>query len=165
MIKKWYAIKYLLFVSVICYQVNSYSQSLETTRAFAYDRGLLCASEPFAPTGNPALLSLKNNLRFNLEYYHTEPDNYSISLIYPLTSSTGLGIYYTSRYDDNVFNISSGAFEVIQRNQTFLISLGHDYLFRFGQQIEVDFDLNRYTTINMIENENIPWCKKNNVLW
>jgi hypothetical protein len=141
----------------MCCQVKSFSQNLETTRAFAYDRGIISASDPFAPTGNPALLSLKNNLRFNLEYYHTNTDNYSISLTYPLTSSTGLGIYYTSRYDDNVFNISSGAFEVIQRNQTFLISLGHDYLFRFGQQIEVDFDLNRYSTIHMIENEDLPF--------
>jgi hypothetical protein len=157
LIKKWLVIKYLIFVLVVCCQVKSFSQNLETTRAFAYDRGMISASEPFAPTGNPALLSLKNNLRFNLEYYHTNTDNYSISLTYPLTSSTGLGIYYTSRYDDNVFNISSGAFEVIQRNQTFLISLGHDYLFRFGQQIEVDFDLNRYSTIHMIENETSPF--------
>ena len=89
MIKKWLVIKYLIFVLVVCCQVKSFSQNLETTRAFAYDRGMISASEPFAPTGNPALLSLKNNLRFNLEYYHTNTDNYSISLTYPLTYAVG----------------------------------------------------------------------------
>ena len=157
MIKRWSLTKFLIVFSVLFFPANIFSQNPETTRSFAYDRGLLNASEPFAPTGNPALVSLKDNLRFNLEYYHTEVDNYSLSLLYPLSSSTGLGIYYSSRYNDNVFNLSSGVFEVIQRNQSFLISLGHDYLFRFGQQIEVDFDLNRYSTIYTTDDETIPF--------
>ncbi len=155
--KRWSLTICFGIVFILIFPIIGLSQYVETVRAFVYDRGLLSAAEPFAPTGNPALLSLKNDVRLNLEYYRTNVDNYSLSLLCPLSSASGLGIFYSSRYDDEMHNLSFGAFEVVQKKQTFLVSLGHYYVFRFGQQIEFDFELRRYSTIYMTENSDVPF--------
>ncbi|MCD4692508.1 MAG: transglutaminase-like domain-containing protein [Calditrichales bacterium] len=121
-------------------------------------------SEPYAPAGNPALLSLRNSFRFNVELYRAVTNDYNISLSYPLSSFTGLGISYFSKANDEIHNISSGIFEVINKNQTFLFSLGHDFLFRWGQQIEIDFELNRYSTISLINSEKIPFLNDQKII-
>jgi len=139
------------------------AQNIETARAIAYDRGLINVSEPFSPTGNPALLSLRNNFRFNLELYRAKTNNYRISLSYPLSSVTGLGISYFYRSRSDIKNISSGIFGVINKSQTFLFSLGHDFLFHWGQQLEIDFELNRFSTINLIDKKNIPFSNNQKV--
>ncbi|NUO82064.1 hypothetical protein HUU05_18480 [candidate division KSB1 bacterium] len=74
------------------------AQNLEASRAFAFDRGLVESAEPFAPTGNPALLSQRTDFRFYMEWQHADVNSYLMSLSYPLSARLGLGLaWFTLR--------------------------------------------------------------------
>jgi hypothetical protein len=144
-------------MSISAVPVDLFSQKVETCRAFAYDRGLINTLEPFAPSGNPALLAFTNTSRLNVEFYKTDDNDYSISLVYPLSSITGLGMLYSSKNQDDVFHLSHGIFETVNRNQLVVLSLGHNYIFQFGQQLELNFNLNRYSVVQATNDRDFPF--------
>ena len=129
------------------FSVNLMAHETENGRAIAFDRGLTSASEPFAPSGNPALLTLKDRFRFHVEYINSSRSSYNLSMIYPVSPFTNFGISYSSQDRDEIKNISQGVFRVIQKNQTFLFSLGHNSFVRWGQHFEINFAMNRFSTI------------------
>jgi len=155
---KEFNIKTSITLLLLCiFSVKAIAQIADATRAFAHDKGLVNASEPFAPVGNPALLTLKDSFRFKFELYRAVSDDYNISLAYPLSPLAGLGISYSSIYKDEIQTIPSGIFQVINKKQTFMFSIGQDFIMQWGQQLEIDFELNRFSTINVINRENIPF--------
>jgi hypothetical protein len=144
-----------LFIRI--FSTTCLAQHTETVRSFAFDRGLIDFSEPYSPAGNPALLIQRDNLRFNLEMHRTMNNYSNISISYPLSPFSGLGISWFSTSKQEVQTHTSGVFEVNNKKQTFILSLGHNFLFQWGQQIEVDFELNRFSTISLNNPAFIPY--------
>jgi hypothetical protein len=121
----------------------AFAQSLAPIRAFAFDRGLVDISEPYAPTGNPALLFERRAFRFYAEWQHANINSYLMALSYPLSAKMGLGLAWLSWRTQDIHLSSAAAFNTSYTEQTFLVSFGSRGRTPWGQQIEVTFAANR----------------------
>jgi hypothetical protein len=133
----------ILVAVFFCLQENTHAQTIESTRAFAFDRGLIDASEPFSPAGNPALLFERQSFRFYAEWQRANTNSYLMSFAYPLSAKMGLGLTWHSLRTSGFQVFPNAAFSTSYTKQTFLLGLGSKGRMQWGQQFEVTLEANR----------------------
>ncbi len=119
------------------------AQTLEAVRAFAFDLGLVDSSEPFAPTGNPALLYQRTDFRFYAEWQRANANSYLLSLSYPLSARLGLGLAWFTLRRQDLRILPEAAFNASFTQQKFLLALGAGGRIPWGHQLEVTYEANR----------------------
>jgi hypothetical protein len=123
------------------------AQSLESARAFAFDRGLVEVTEPYAAIANPALLFERDLFRFYAEWQHTGKSAYLLALAYPLSAKMGFGLAWHAQRRQDFYVTSPAVFSTSYARQTFLFSLGFHGHTRWGQQFEATLEANRATRL------------------
>ena len=119
------------------------AQGLESTRAFAFDRGLTDVAEPFAPTGNPALLYQPSYFRFYADWQRSEVSSYLMALSYPLSVRFGLGLAWSTLRLQEAVVSPMATFNLSHMKQSFLLGLGKRGREQWGQQLEVTYEARR----------------------
>lgn len=131
--------------------VDTQAQILEPARSLAFDRGLVDSNEPFSSTGNPALLSWRDQFRFYFGIPGTFPDAYHVELSYPLSVSTGLGISWFSSRNESMETVRENIFQIENKTQKLMLNIGHHLRVPVGHQIEFSYGLNNFYPVHVTD--------------
>jgi hypothetical protein len=147
----------VIIVAIIIFSGELKAHEYEHAKAVAFDRGLTSVYEPFAPSNNPALLTLKDRFRFHVESVNPGFNSFALSLVYPVSPFTGFGFTYFSKNRDTIKDVPQGIYRVIQKDQSFLFSLGYNSWIKWGQFFELNYSMNRFSTLSAGTRQQSPF--------